>query len=298
MTLPVSPTDATPRSLSGKSPWPWPFPGQAPSSPLPGLFRHAGTMAAAFAVVGTLACGGSPPAPGAGGPPPEASPAPPAAGATGTPAAPTGQAGRVTGRVLFKGTPSAPSPVAVTKDHAVCGVVRHTREDLVVGSGGGIRYAVVSIDPAPAGAPPPAGGKPTLDQKGCWFIPHVQMVTAGAEMEIVNSDGILHNIHTFSTLNPPVNMAQPKFKRVLTHRFARPERIRVACDVHGWMNAWVVVVDHPFHAVTAEDGSFALEGVPPGSYTLTVWHETLGTREQPIVVPAGGAVEAGVTFGG
>jgi plastocyanin len=265
------------------------------AAPLPGLLRRAGTAAAAVAVAMTFACGGSPPAPGgAAAPAPEATPTPSGGG---TASAPAGQGGRVAGRVLFKGTPPAAAPIAVTKDHAVCGTVRHTREDLVVAAGGGVRYAVVSIDPAPAAAPSP-GAAPRLDQKGCWFIPHVQVVPAGAEIQIVNDDGILHNIHTFSTLNPPINMAQPKFKRVLTHRFERPERIRVACDVHGWMSAWIVVVDHPFHAVTADDGSFALEGVPPGSYRLTVWHETLGTREQPIMVPAGGSVEADFTFGG
>jgi carboxypeptidase family protein len=204
--------------------------------------------------------------------------------------------GRVAGRVLAPGTPSAPSPIVVTKDHEVCGKTQHHSESLLVGPGGGVKNAVVSIAPIRRGKAFPAGGRPALDQRGCWFVPHVQVVPAGVEIDIINSDGILHNIHTFPKRNPPINMAQPKFKKVLTHAFALPDVVRVACDVHNWMNAWIIVADHPYHAVTAEDGSFDLTEVPPGSYTLTAWHETLGHKEMSVDVTPGGATEVTLTF--
>ena len=167
----------------------------------------------------------------------------------------------------------------------------------MVDGNGGIRYAVVSIDPV-------QGGKsfdtatPQLDQRGCWFYPHVQIVPAGADMEILNSDGILHNIHTYPEKNKPVNMAQPKFRKVLKTSFAEPDIVRVSCDVHNWMNAWIVVAKHPYYVVTSEDGSYELDGVPPGTYTLSAWHETLGTQTQSVTVEKDGTAEANLTFGG
>jgi plastocyanin len=186
----------------------------------------------------------------------------------------------------------------VTKDREVCGRTAHRSEDLVVGTGGGLQYAVVSIDPVARGKAWPGGTKPTLDQRGCWFVPHVLLVPAGAEIDILNSDGILHNIHTHPRVNPPINLAQPKYRKVLTQAFERPDLIRVVCDVHSWMKAWIVVLAHPYHAVTGPDGSFALDQVPPGTYTLKAWHETLGEREQAITVSPGGRVDADLSFGG
>ena len=247
-----------------------------------------------------FACGGAPE-----GPPKEdvAPAAPPAAGAPAGPAAPppSGQAGagegaRISGRVLYAGAPRPPKPIQVTKDHAVCGARAHVDESLMVGTDGGVRNAVVSIGPIAPGGPWPAAGKPTLDQRGCWFVPHVLLAPAGATIEVINSDGILHNIHTYPKNNPPANLAQPKFKKVLNLAFAAPDTVQVKCDVHGWMNAWIVVAPHPYYAVTDGSGAFSFAGVPPGTYTLAVWHEALGTREQPITAAPGGSSEATITF--
>jgi hypothetical protein len=171
-------------------------------------------------------------------------------------------------------------------------------ETLVVGAGGALKNVVVSIDGIRGGRPFPSGARPRLDQRGCWFIPHVQVVPAGVEIDIINSDGILHNIHTFPKNNPPINMAQPKFKKIMSHAFARPDVVKVNCDVHSWMNAWIVVAPHPYFAVTDEDGRFTMSDVPGGTYTLRAWHEALGTREQTIAVQPGGTAEATFRFGG
>lgn len=260
------------------------------------MFRPA-VHAAVIAIL-AAGCGRSddaPAGPTGGSPAPsQPSAAAPEAYAVEPPANP----GRVSGSAVYSGALPDPSPITVTKDQAVCGLTQHVPETLMVGAGGALKNVVVSIDGITRGMPFPAGARPTLDQRGCWFIPHVQVVPVGAEIDILNSDGILHNIHTFPKNNPPINMAQPKFKKVMSHAFARPDVVKVNCDVHGWMNAWIVVAPHPYFAVTAADGRFTLAGVPAGTYTLRAWHETLGTREQTIAVQPGGTVEAAFRFGG
>jgi hypothetical protein len=247
-------------------------------------------------------CGGAADAPagrpGGEAPAPHQDRAAGPAGSGGYAVEPPASPGRVVGSVLFTGASPDLAPVAVTKDQAACGLTRHVPETLVVGAGGALRNAVVSIDGIARGKAFPPGGRPTLDQRGCWFIPHLQVVPAGAEIDILNSDGILHNIHTFPKNNPPINMAQPRFRKILNHAFARPDVVKVTCDVHSWMNAWIVVTAHPYFAVTAADGTFSITDVPPGMYTLRAWHETLGSREQTIAVAPGGTTEASFRFGG
>ena len=252
------------------------------------------------------ACGGAPETPSGGGP--QARPSTPVStpGGTGVESSGGGagytkvevtDGGRITGRVVFDGTAPGPKVVKVTKDRAVCAATEHTTETLVVGEDGGVLNAVVSIVSIDRGKPFPAGDTPTLDQRGCWFYPHVQVMPAGGSIEVVNSDGILHNIHTYPKNNRPINVAQPKFKRVITQSFAEPDIVRVGCDVHTWMNAWIVVTAHPYHAVTDVDGSFLLDQVPPGSYTLGVWHETLGERTRPATVSPGDTAEVSFVYG-
>jgi plastocyanin len=194
-------------------------------------------------------------------------------------------AGSIVGEVKFSGTPPAPKTLKVNKDQQVCGADKAS-EELVVGANKGIKNAVVSLAGAKGPAPKPAQ-KPALDQKGCQFSPHVLTVLAGGEVDILNSDGILHNVHTFSTANPSINKAQPKFKKVLTEKFDKPEIIKVQCDVHGWMSGWIVVGEHAQYAVSDEGGTFKLDNVPPGKHKVEIWHESLGKTSQEVEVKAG-----------
>ena len=123
--------------------------------------------------------------------------------------------GTISGTVKYDGTAPAPKPVEVTKDKEVCGLHQHFQEDLIVGSGGGIANAVVIVKGAKGDMKP---GDVTFDQKGCDYVPHVLAFEAGSTVKIVNSDGILHNIHTYSEKNPSFNMAQPKFKKVIEQK--------------------------------------------------------------------------------
>ena len=127
-----------------------------------------------------------------------------------------------------------------------------------------------------------------LDQKECVYTPHIVLTPAGSELEILNNDGILHNIHTYSEANPAFNQAQPKFKKKLKKKFDQPEVVRVECDAHGWMRGWIVVMEHPYYAVTDGEGKFSLSDVPAGEYEVKIWHETLGETMQNVTVEAGG----------
>jgi len=199
--------------------------------------------------------------------------------------------GSISGKVKFQGTAPARKALEVTKDKEVCGAHQIMNEDLVVSSDGGLENAVVSITSISKGKAFDAAA-PVLDQKGCVYIPHVLLSPAGATIKINNDDGILHNIHTYSTKNPPINRAQPKFKKTMDEKFDQPEVIKVTCDAHGWMQGWLVVQDHPYYAKTDSTGAFKLTDVPPGDYELKVWHGKLGEKTQKITVPAGGAATA------
>src|SRR6267142_1973822 len=119
---------------------------------------------------------------------------------------------------------------------------------------------------------------------------------AGSTVDIINSDGILHNIHTYSTKNPSFNMAQPKFKKEIKQKVAQPEVIKVTCDAHGWMHGWWVATDTPYFAVTDAKGNYSIAGVPPGNYEVEVWQEKLGTMDQKADVKDGATATTNFTM--
>ncbi len=168
----------------------------------------------------------------------------------------------------------------VNKDTEKCGS-EATIEKVVVGGNKGLANAVVSVP----GAKGTTKAKATIDQHGCKFVPHVVVMQPG-ELEIKNSDDILHNIHTYSTANPSINKAQPKFKKTMTEKLDKPEFVKMTCDVHSWMLGWVAVVPG-LAGVTDKDGVTKIENVPAGKQKIEVWHETLGKQEKEVDVKAG-----------
>src|SRR5947207_6251515 len=165
--------------------------------------------------------------------------------------------------VKYNGAPVL-EKLKVNKDTEKCGT-ETAIEKVVVGSNKGLANAVVS-------APNTKGAKPVkgmVDQHGCKFVPHVSVMTPG-ELELKNSDDILHNIHTYSTANPAINKAQPKFKKVMTEKFEKPEIIKLTCDVHSWMLGWVAVMTHPFFVVTDANGATKIENVPHGMFIIEI----------------------------
>jgi plastocyanin len=192
--------------------------------------------------------------------------------------------GSISGTVKYKGTAPAPKKLEVSKDKEVCGKTPKVDQSLVVNNGN-LANAVVTITDIKSGKKIDAK-KVTLDQKNCEYQPHVLAFPAGSTVEILNPDGILHNVHSYSKVNSPFNMAQPKFKKNLDVKIDKPEAIEVKCDVHGWMQGWLVATESPYVAVTDNSGNFKLTDVPPGSYTVEVWHEKLGKNTQKVTVKA------------
>ncbi|MBI1727166.1 MAG: hypothetical protein HYR50_07845 [Candidatus Rokubacteria bacterium] len=196
-------------------------------------------------------------------------------------------AGTIRGAVRFAGEAVEQKKLVVTVDQAVCGKEKDA-EDLVLSAGKGIRNAVVSLQGLSTDVKWPATSPVQMDQKECVFVPRVVLVPAGGTVEFLNGDRLLHNLRSRTKANPPFNRTQPK-GRTIPIPFRAPEIIRIDCDLHPWMHAWVVVAEHPFYAVTGDQGEFVLENVPPGNYTLRLWHESLGTLTRAVTVNRGAA---------
>ena len=191
--------------------------------------------------------------------------------------------GTLKGKIVFSGPLPSPKKVDVTIDQYVCGNAKDA-EDLLLSPQREIRNAVVWLDNPPAGATAPSLPKTVeMDQSKCVFLPHIVIVPAGGTVNFLNSDRLLHNIHTTPKVNPAINRTQPK-DRTIPFIFEKPEIVRINCDLHSWMQAWVVVAAHPYYAVTGADGEFTFDNLPPGQYRLQVWHERLGTVPASVTV--------------
>jgi len=213
-------------------------------------------------------------------------------------------AGRVTGVVRLAGpVPPPRPPIAAIVDPDACGPTIPD-ESLVVDGGGGVRDAVVVL--RGVGAPAPAARPEALiDNTHCRFAPHVQVVTRGQTVRVRNSDPVLHNTHATVVADPEVPIANLALaiqgqtmdlsRRLLAKLPEGHETlVRIGCDVHPWMRGWLVVLDHPYGAVTDAAGRFAIADVPRGTYTLAVWHEQLGRGERPVTVRDGEAATADI----
>jgi plastocyanin len=206
-----------------------------------------------------------------------------------TPARPAAAA-NIRGVVVMTGA-VVPKKLPVTIDQYVCGKEKPA-EELVVGPQGGVKNVVVWLHTPPPGATwPSTPVKVEMDQSGCVFVPRVVLVPAGGTVEFLNSDRLLHNLHSVSRENPTFNRTQPR-GRVIPVTFSKPEIVQVNCDLHSWMRSWVVVADHPFYALSNDAGEFVLPNVPPGKYVLQIWQETLGISSRDVSV---GADDARVT---
>jgi hypothetical protein len=242
-----------------------------------------------------VACGGSEQ------PKTESAPATKAA----APAAPAGGAGTgsasVAGKISFEGTAPAPEKVKVTADPKCAKLHPNGLEKQVIQvKDGGLANVVVYVKSGVNGTFPPPTVPAVLDQKGCTYHPHIVVMQAGQPLTIRNSDDTLHNIHPRPTVNAEFNIGQPRQNMEQTKPFFdKPEvMIPVGCDVHPWMRAYVAVVPHPFFAVTSEDGSFEIKGLPAGEYEIEAVHEKLKTLSQKITVKDGEKAALNLTFKG
>jgi plastocyanin len=200
-------------------------------------------------------------------------------------------ASSVSGTITFDGKAPALKPLAMDAD-PVCAKKHPTpapNEMLVLGSGNTMANILVYVSKGvPAGKTYPAPKTPVVvDQNGCQYKPHVMGIMIGQPYRILNSDGILHNIHSLPKVNTAFNKPMAATMKETTTTFEKPEPIfQIKCDVHPWMLAYIGVFTHPFYSVTGTDGKFTITGLEPGTYEITAWHERLGTQTATVTVGA------------
>ncbi len=245
-------------------------------------------LAATFGfAISTLACGGG------------SEPAAPAS----TPGEPINIAtvGELKGTVVFEGVPPPNAVIRMIADPACNKQVQgeQRQETYVVGADGkSLGNVFVHVK---EGLKHYAYEQPTqpvvLDQRQCRYAPHVFGIRVGQPLEVVNNDPTLHNVHAIPMANTEFNQGQPLQGIKNTHTFTKPETmVPFKCDVHGWMNAYMGVMDHPYFAVTGADGAFDIKALPPGTYTIEAWHEKLGTMTQSVTIGDKETKEIAFTF--
>lgn len=205
----------------------------------------------------------------------------------------------IIGRVLYQGAPPTAKPINFGPEK-VCADLSKDKpplyETLVVNDTGAIKWALVSIRGNVPGKYPVPDKPVVVDQIGCIFIPHVAALMAGQEIEYRNSDPVSHNIRGTPKKNPAFNTIFSS-KMATKSKLEAPEYgIPLKCDIHFWMSGFVHVLPHPFFAVTGDDGSFVISGVPPGTYSLLAWHETLKPQNQSVTIAAGEVKEIDFTM--
>src|SRR6266850_3008808 len=209
----------------------------------------------------------------------------------------------VSGKVKFTGVRPTNAKIDMSEE-AACKAkypTPPTVETVVVNANGTLANVFVYVKAGlPAGATFPAPTTPVvLDQNGCRYHPHVLGVMVGQNLEILNSDPVLHNIKAKAVKNRPFNVSQPSAGMKTMRTFAVPEvMVALECNVHGWMNAWLGVLPHPFYAVSGADGSFSIKGLPPGTYTIEAWHEKYGTQTATVTVAGAETKTADFSFAG
>jgi plastocyanin len=209
--------------------------------------------------------------------------------------------GTITGKIKFTGT--APrNPTIDMSEEAACKskyTTAPTEENVVAGPANALANVFVYVKTGvPAGQTFPAPTAPVvLDQSGCRYHPHVFGIRVGQQLEIQNSDPVLHNIKAIAKANRPFNVSQPNAGMKTMRTFAAPEvMVNLECNVHGWMKAFAGVRPDPFFAVSGQDGSFSITGLPPGTYTIEAWPEKLGTQMATVTIAGTESKTANITF--
>jgi plastocyanin len=209
----------------------------------------------------------------------------------------TGAGGTIKGRIQVTGKAPGNMVVRMGMD-PMCSRMytagnRPVEDAVVIGAKGGLSGAFVKVEGAFPKTPVPA--QPVVvDQRGCFFVPRVVGARVGQTLRVTNGDMLLHNVRSQSAGANAFNIAQPMAGMQHDFVLKAEELIKLTCDLHRWMVSYVAVIDHPYFAVSGEDGSFTIANVPPGRRTIRVWHERLGELTQTVDVKSGAASE--VTF--
>ncbi len=214
--------------------------------------------------------------------------------------------GSISGKVKFAGKDTAPKTYGISKDNAVCGN-GDRNIDYVRVKDGHLMDTVVYLEKVKSGKAFPADLKDAvIDQKGCEFNPFLQVMKNKTKIGAVNADPVLHNIHTYALMRGDAkgpkktlfNVSQPN-KGTVTKSIKMPGKspaIKVECDAHDFMHGFVFVARNPYYAVVGEDGSFSIDNVPAGKYSIKAWHGMLKNQKAKVVVKAGGSASVDFTF--
>lgn len=209
-------------------------------------------------------------------------------------------AGTVSGKVNFTGTPPEPQTISMDADPTCLGLHEGQvyTEEVLVNDNGTLKNVFVYVKEGLQGDYPPPSEPVVLDQKGCWYSPHVFGIQVNQPLQIINSDPTLHNVHAMAEKSRSFNLGMPIQGMKFTKKFDQPEvMVTFKCDVHPWMRAYAGVLPHPFYSVTGDDGAYEIKELPAGTYVLEAWHEKYGTQTQEVTV-TDGPVTVDFTYSG
>jgi plastocyanin len=209
-------------------------------------------------------------------------------------------AGNIEGKVTLTGTAPEMQVIQMTAD-PYCARANKSpvkTEFVVVGDDGALANVFVYVKKGLERRKFPVPSEPVvLKQLDCTYVPHVMGIQVGQQLEIVNDDDTLHNIHAMPKLNKEFNIGQPVKGLKTDHVFTAPEvMVPFRCDVHKWMNAYAGVVDNPYYAVTGKDGTYTIKGLPPGDYVIEAWQERFGTKDMDVKVTEKATAQADFSF--
>jgi plastocyanin len=210
--------------------------------------------------------------------------------------------GTIKGHVRLQGKPAANPLIRMGMDPKCAQLNkgrRRAQEIVMVGADGGLANAFVKLTGTVAAAPAVSAAPVTLDQTGCIYVPRVLGARVGQTLQIRNSDEVLHNLHSLSPKANAFNVSQPKAGMVYEVKLKDEDAmLRLKCDIHGWMTAFIGVVNHPYFAVSGAAGEFEIRDVPAGSHPIRVWHEAYGELTQTVRVAAGGTATVDFNYTG
>ncbi|HXV79187.1 MAG TPA: carboxypeptidase regulatory-like domain-containing protein [Candidatus Binatia bacterium] len=202
------------------------------------------------------------------------------------------------GKVVFRGAPPSPRKIIPTQDQQVCGGPRDEPR-IILGKDNTVQGAIVYLKGVEKGKAFEKPSKPpVIDNAKCKFEPELQLVPVGTTVIVHNSDPILHNTHgyllTDSRKRTVFNHAIPQKGQQFKSTLRQPGVVDIRCDVHGWMQGWILVAENPYFDTTEKDGAFNIKHIPPGKYTLVTFHPYTGTTETPVIVEAKKATNVNV----